>query len=486
VSVSGPRGNLTTVTAQANASTSLFRKYTYYNTGMLHTSTDVSTSSTTNGAATTYNYSITGNADCGNSFVTSITEPVASMSRSFTWDCNGGVLLSVVDENGKNSSTAYNGTGNVFWRPSSTTDEAGTVTTYSYKLTATTPPVEFQTEAASATFNAGNSIVDRVTTNDGFGRGVFSQTWQGPAASNYDTVATCYDTFGRVSLTTLPYSAALATSTSSCPSTNAGTAVSYDELGRTSSTGDNFVGGGSTAFSYNKNDTTETRSSPTVSKQSEFDGLGRLSSVCEITTGTTAWPSAACNPPQNTAATGYLTKYGYDVLGNRISVIQNSQTASNNQSRTYAYDMLGRLTSETNPEMNNTATTYSYDSLSSDAACGTINSAGNLLKRLDAAGNATCSSSYDALHRVGIVTYPPSSTPAKHFIYDVATVNSVVMSNVKTRLAEAYTCIGTCSSKLTDLGFSYDAVGRQTDFYESTPDSAGYYHVVGSYWPNGN
>lgn len=484
VSITGSRGNLTTVTAQANASTSLYRKYTYYKTGMLSTSTDVSTSSTTNGATTTYNYSITGNADCGNSFVTSISEPVASMSRSFTWDCNGGVLLSVLDENGKTSSTAYNGTGNVFWRPSSTTDEAGTVTTYSYNLTTSTPPVEFQTESASATFNVGNSIVDKVTTNDGFGRSVFSQTRQGPAASNYDTVATCYDTSGRVSLTTLPYSAALATSTSTCPSTNAGTVVSYDALGRTSSTGDNFVGGGSTAFSYHENDTLETRTSPTVSKQSEFDGLGRVSSVCEITSGTTAWPSAACNPPQNTGATGYLTKYTHDLLGNIISVAQNAQTATNNQSRTYVFDMLGRLTSETNPEMNNTAVTYAYDSLTSDAACGTITSAGNLLKRLDAAGNASCYSSYDALHRVGVVTYPSSTTPAKHFVYDTATVNSVAMLNAKTRMAEAYTCIGGCASKLTDLGFSYDAVGRQTDFYESTPDSVAYYHVAATYWPN--
>lgn len=485
VSISGSRGNLTTVTAQANASTSLYRKYTYYNTGMLHTSTDVSTSSTADGVTTIYNYSNTGNADCGNSFVTSITEPVASMSRSFTWDCNGGVLLSVVDENGKTSSTAYNGTGNVFWRPSSTTDEAGTVTTYSYNLTTSTPPVEFQTEAASATFNTGNSVVDKATTTDGFGRSVFSQTKQGPTASNYDTIATCYDSFGRVNLTTLPYSAALATNTSTCPSTNAGTVVSYDALGRTSSTGDNSAGGGLTSFSYSENDTIETRTSPTVSKQSEFDGLGRLSSVCEITGGTTAWPGAACNPPQNTAATGYLTQYTYDLLGNITGVTQNKQATTNNQSRAYVYDMLGRLASETNPEMNNTAITYSYDSLSGDAACGTITSAGNLLKRLDAAGNASCYSSYDSLHRVGVVTYPSSTSPAKHFVYDTATVNSAAMLNAKTRLAEAYTCIGGCSSKLTDLGFSYDAAGRQTDFYESTPDTAGYYHVVGSYWPNG-
>ena len=484
VSVSGSRGNLTSVTAQVNSSTYLYRKYTYYNTGMLSTSTDVSTSSTTNGATTIYNYLNTGNVDCGNAFVTSITEPVGSLSRSFTWDCNGGVLLSVVDENGKTSSTAYNGTGNFFWRPSSTTDEALTTTNYSYLLTATTPPVQFQTESKSATFNSGNSVVDKVTTNDGFGRSVFTQARQGPSASNYDTVATCYDSSGRVSLTTVPYGAALATSTSTCPSTNAGTTYSYDALGRTLSAADNYVGGGSTTDTYNKNDTSETRSSPTVSKQSEFDGLGRLTSVCEITGGSTAWPSAACNPPQNTAATGYLTKYAYDLLGNITSVTQNAQTSSKNQSRAYAYDMLGRLTSETNPEMS-TAVGYSYDSLTSDSACGTIMSAGNLVKRLDAASQATCYSGYDALHRVGTVTYPSSSTASKYFIYDTATVNGVSMLNAKTRMAEAYTCIGGCSSKATDLGFSYDALGRQTDYYESTPDSSGYYHVSASYWANG-
>ena len=89
--------------------------------------------------------------------------------------------------------------------------------------------------------------------------------------------------------------------------------------------------------------------------------------------------------------------------------------------------MLGRLTSETNPETNNTAITNIYDSLSSDPSCGTITSAGNLLKRVDAAVNATCYSGYDALHRVGTVIYPSSSTPAKHFVYDTANVNNTAM-----------------------------------------------------------
>jgi RHS repeat-associated protein len=488
ISVTGSRGNLTSVNAQANGTVNLYRKYTYYNTGMLTTSTDVSTSSTTNGTSTTYHYNNTGtpSPSCGNSFVTSISEPVGSMSRSFSWDCNGGVLLSVTDENSKVSSTAYSGSNytNVFWRPYSTTDNAGTTTNYFYYLTTATPPVEFQTESKYATaFNGGNSTVDKVTTNDGLGRAIFSQTKQGPSASNYDTVATCYDNFGRTNLTTLPYSAALATSTSTCPSSNPGTSYAYDAAGRTQTVSDS--GGGSTSYTYTKNDTLKTRTSPTVSKQSESDALGRLTSVCEITSGTTLWPSASCS--QKTTANGYLTSYTYDVLGNLTSVTQNNQASSGHQTRSYAYDMLSRLTSETNPETNNVAATYIYDSLTSDASCGTITSAGNLLKRLDAAGNALCSSGYDALHRVGAVTYPSSSTPAKHFVYDTATVNGTSMSNAKTRLAEAYTCTGTCSSKITDLGLSYFATGRQTDVWELTPHSGTnyYFHVTETPWPNG-
>lgn len=267
VSVSGSRGNLTTVQVQANGSTNLYRHYTYYNTGTLATSTDVSTSSTINGATTTYNYNNTGSPSpsCGNAFVTSISEPVGSMSRSFTWDCSGGVLTSVTDENGYTSSTAYSGTNytNYFWRPYSTTDEAGTTTDNFYYLNTAIPPIEFQTESKYHTpFNNGTSTVDKVTTTDGFGKPVFSQTRQGPNASNYDTVATCYDGFGRVSFSSLPYSATLATSSSTCPypSNSNGTTTTYDAMARTyqMTAGD----GGQTTFSYSKNDTLVTRTSP--------------------------------------------------------------------------------------------------------------------------------------------------------------------------------------------------------------------------------
>jgi RHS repeat-associated protein len=481
VAITGSRGLLTSVMASANGSTTLYRKYTYYDTGNLATSTDVSTSNTTNGAITTYNYA-SGTASCGNSFVTSITEPL-NLSRSMTWDCNGGVMLSLTDENNNTSSTAYSGSNytNVYWRPYSTTDQAGTTTNYFYILNSSNQP--FQAESKSATFNSGNSIVDVLTTTDAFGRAIFHQTKQGPSATNYDTVATCYDSSGRVSLTTLPYSSAVITpSTSTCPSTNPGTSYAYDALSRTTSVSDS--GGGSTAYTYTQNDVLQTLTSPTQKKQQEYDALGRLKSVCEITAGTTTFPGGNC--AQTSAQTGYLATYTYDVLSNLSGVTQNAQASSGKrQTRAYVYDMLGRLTSETNPEMNNTAVSYSYDSLSSDASCGTITSAGNILKRVDAAGNATCYSGYDALHRVGTTTYPSTSTPAKHFVYDTATVNGTSVANAKTRLAEAYTCTGTCTSKITDLGFGYSVTGQPTDVYELTPHSGGYYHVNASPWPNG-
>ena len=480
ISVTGSRGLLTSVVAKANGTTNLYRTYTYFDTGNLKTSTDVSTSSTTNGATTTYNYA--SGTSCGNSFVTSITEPL-SLSRSMTWDCNGGVMLSLIDENGKTSSTAYTGTNytNVFWRPYSTTDQAGTVTDYFYNLNTHNPPQPFQTESKYHTaFNGGASTVDVLNTRDGFGRAIFRQTKQGPTVSNYDTVATCYDSAGRVSLTTMPYSTTAIASGASCPSSNPGNSTSYDALGRV--IGTTNTGGGSTAFVYSKNDVLQTVSSPSLSKQQEFDALGRLTSVCEVTGGTTLWPSGPCG--QKTSATGYLTKYTYDLLGDRTSVVQNAQ-GTPTQTRTYNYDMLGRMTSEANPETKGVSVTYSYDSLSSDASCGTITSAGNLLKRLDAASIAACYSGYDALHRLGATIYPSTSTPATHFVYDSATVNGSAIANAKTRLAEAYTCIGTCTSKTTDMGFSYSATGLQTDLYESTPNSGGYYHLSKSYYPNG-
>src|SRR5437016_517042 len=124
---------------------------------------------------------------------------------------------------------------------------------------------------------------------------------------------------------------------------------------------------------------------------SQSDGLGRLLSVCEVTSvsqlGSSGTP-AACG--QDIAGTGFLTTYSYNPLGDLLSVTQNGV----NQ-RTFSYDSLSRLTSASNPESG--SITYTYDS---DTNCSAPNSfAGLLVSKVDARGIRTCMQ-YDALSRL--------------------------------------------------------------------------------------
>jgi RHS repeat-associated protein len=228
----------------------------------------------------------------------------------------------------------------------------------------------------------------------------------------------------------------------------------------------------------------------TKRKQLEYDALGRLTSVCEITSAT---GSGACG--QTSAQTGYWTKYTYDVNNNLTSVTESAQSGQP-QTRTYSYDDLGRTTSEVNPESGTTY--YFYDSAPSTPGVGCVygaggglpgntgNYPGDLAKKYDANGNSICFS-YDSLHRVtGINSAGPNVINNSYFTYDSATVNGVSMQNAKGRLAEAKTCpAGQYCGIVTDAGFSYTARGEVSDLYESTPHSGGYYHSAETYWANG-
>ena len=468
--VNGCRGNVTTIASLVQGATTLNKTFTYYDTGMIKTITGV------NGKTTTFNYP-DPNSTCGNTFFTSTTLPITTpqLSTSATWNCAGGVQLTSVDANGQATTTAYSDPD--FWRPASVTDSTGAATNLTY---ATSSPYNW-TES-KMTFNSGNSVVDRLATADGLGRVHLLQTRQGPSASNYDSVETDYDSLGRVSRLTLPYNGTSGQTNSTAPAAT----TTYDALNRPLTVTDG--GGGTKTSLYTQNDVLVTRGPApagenTKKAQFEFDALGRLTSVCEITSGTTAWPSGNC--AQNLSQTGYWTQYTYDQLDDLLTATQNAQAiAANRQARTYSFDAVKRLTSEKNPETNQVAISYTYDA---DAAC-TPSSVGDLVKRVDAVGNTTCFT-YDGLHRKTGITYPSgnyaANTPSKTFVYDSATVNGLTMQNVKGRLAEAFT--GPSGAKTTDLGFSYTTRGEASDVYELTPHSNGsYYHVAQSYWPQGS
>src|SRR5215469_10529291 len=458
ISVSGSRGNPTTIKYTVAGSATLTKTFTYFDTGNVQTATDV------NNAQTTYNYP-DATSTCGNAFPTSVSEPL-SLLQSMVWNCTGGVETSATDENGQTVSTAY--TDAYFWRPASSSDQENNTTNYTY---ASQNSIE-----SSLVFNSSHSATDILATLDALGRRLVTQKRQTPAGTTFDSVETDYDSLGRPSRTTMPYSGTVGQTNSTAPATT----QTYDALNRPLLITDG--GGGTATLAYTANDTLQTigpapTGENTKRRQSEYNSIGQLTSVCEVTSLT---GSGAC--AQSTSATGYWTTYTYDALGNLLKVTQNAQGTG--QMRNYSYDDLRRMTSETNPE--NGTNTYVYDSDSAGTCPGTYN--GDLVKQVDNAGNVTCFT-YDALHRVLSITYPsgPNSanSPSKFFVYDSATVNSVAMANAKARLAEAYTCTGSCSTKITDEGFSYTVRGEMSDVYESTPHSGAYFHVNELYWPNG-
>jgi RHS repeat-associated protein len=465
VAPTGSRGNLTTASWLTSGSTFLSKTFTYFDTGRVQYAYDV------NNAETQYNYP-DPNSTCGNAFPTSVNEPLG-YTVSMTWNCTGAVGASVTDENGNTVSASYN--DSYFWRPHSSTDELNNTTTLSYTNDIT---VE-----STLNFNGTTSTSDILATVDTLGRPILSQTKESQTSSAYDSVETSYDSLGRPYATTLPYGAnAGGTCSGTCP----GSTTQYDALGRATSVafGSGVNDTATTTYTYVANDVEQTlgpapSGENTKSKQLEYDGLGRLTSVCEVTS---ASGSGTCG--QTSHATGFWTEYSYDVLGDLTSVTQNAQS-SPTQSRSYTYDALGRMTKAVDPESG--TTNYTYDT---DATCGT--STGDLVKKVDAAGNVTCYT-YDQLHDLLTATVNSgpyaSVTPIKTFVYGPSsssvTVDGVVMANAKTRLAEAYTCSSPCSTKITDEGFSYTARGELATLYESTPHSAGWYTSTATYWANG-
>ena len=441
---------------------SLKQQFTYNTGGTLASATDP------NGTQTTYSYA--GNS-CNSAFPTSVS--VAGLTTSYGYNCTGGVATSVTDPNNTTTSATYSDP--YFWRPASTTDALGNTTTYSYSPTQTESVMNFNANGSSATS-------DHLTTLDGWGRLQLQQTRQGPGSSNFDTTQLIYDQNSRVQWALRPFvSTAGAASGGGLPATG----YTYDALGRTTNVTD--WTGVQVNYTYSLNDTmVQVVGQPSgenpKSHQYEYDGLGRLKSVCEVTS---AGGSGACS--QNTSANGFSTSYAYDPLGNLKTVSQSGQT------RSYSYDGLSRITSETNPESG--TKTYQYDSVGPVACNGSgWTSNGDLLVTVDANGTATCLYS-DGLHRVTDVgTNRGGTDRCQRYRYDNTQgvlgtrPSGIAPSHPYGRMVEAAT--DTCASPITqsslisDEWFSYDARGAATDYYQSSTNSGGYYHVQKSYAAN--
>jgi len=460
--LTSPRGNPTTISSLVQGSSSLSQTIHYYDSGQVYTSQDV------NGATTTYTDSA-----CGDSFPATISSQ--NLSYTIQWDCYGAVPTSITDPNGAVTTTAHN---DPYFRWTKITDPLTNVTTASYTPTSMT---------VSQTFNGGQSVHADTITTDSQGRPHLNQVQQGPGSSNYNSTETDYYVSQMQYVNIFPYVAGLGVPNSSGP----GLTTSYDALGRILQTTN--YDGGYTKYQYTNNDVLITVGpAPNTSagdnlkqRQLQYDALGRLTSVCEITS--TANGGTSCG--QNQPSTGFLTTYQYDSLGDLTEVYQGSQ------SRNFTYDAIGRLTSGSDPESAG-GFAYTYDS---DSTCGSY--PGDLVKKVDAVGNVTCFS-HDNLHRLTAILpvsgpYTYNNTYSKCFVYDAASVPSgtgqgTSLSNTKGRLAYAWTgadltCTNTNSSnQVTWNAMSYGPRGELVNSYSAESVSYGIYQSIFSYYTDGS
>lgn len=170
-------------------------------------------------------------------------------------------------------------------------------------------------------------------------------------------------------------------------STNLTTTYGYDDRGdRTSVT---------TADPSATSDT----STATVTTRYAFDDQNRLCGVLENATVPLSSPDPCTNPGNGSPTANVWTTYGYDALGNMVSM-----TDANGHTTTYGYDASGRQVTITDADGN--TTTYGYNDLGqrvSQSRRGTgtqptlvswsYDAAGRLDSR--SAGGATTSYTYD-------------------------------------------------------------------------------------------
>ncbi len=466
-------GSVTTINRHTNGTASgpsLTQSYSYNTGGTLATATDP------NGTQTTYTYSNSA-ASCNYAFPTSVSVPGhnTTLITSYAYNCNGAVVTSVTDPNNAVVRTNY-GNDPYFWRPDSSTDPLLYTTYYNYYNRPNNPAGSNVTKVGqvesvmSWNSDSGGSASDNLVTVDTLGRTELQQTLDATqGSSTWDTVQYYYDGENRVSWLTLPFTSSAGQSGGSVPATN----YQYDTLGRTTLVAD--WAGYEAQYSYPMNDVLVTVDSAKF-RQLEYDALGRLSSVCELLP--TSGGGSTCTQHSAPGANAYNTTYTHDPLGNLTGVTQGGQA------RSFVYDGLSRMSSETNQETSqsggNGTSTYQYDSVSSGGCTGS--SQGDLLMRTDPAGNVSCYT-WDGLHRLMGATYPSGPNTAgmqsKTFYYDSPQPFGITVNNPKGRLTAAVT-----GNNYTGEAFSYDARGQITDAYELTPHG-GWYDVQQSYFPNG-
>lgn len=408
--------------------------------GTVNTSENKVNSSLSQGT-TTYAYN-----SSTHQLLTGATLPTPSsgvtQSTTSSVDLNAAVVKSSTDAN---SLTTTINNYDARLRPTKITLPSGSVITQAR--------VSNVISRQSQTLDAKRTML-KDTLVDGYGRvirqGIHNTN---PAFGNdWNRVDYCYNATGLLSFKSTPYQGN-GVNYDSIHCSGAGTSYSYDALGRV--TGVTLAEG--TAKTEYSGRAVRTTSILGLQKITQYDVLGRLSSICEVSSNAMAGVSpTACATDFGGSIQGFVTTYAYNLVNHTTSVTQGQQV------RVFQTDAAGRTTSVTEPERS-APTTYSYAYNSTGLSVTRTRPKAN---QSNAGVKTNTTTQYDLLGRVITVTYDDGLTPNKAFYYDTMTTVFGTSHNVKGLLA-ATSSAGAVSQ------YDYDAAGNMTTLWQCAPSTCG-------------
>jgi len=443
IAITGSRGNLTSVSQWVDTTgTNLTTTMAYEDTGNVLTSTDPG------GHATQFSY-VDNFTDTVNrnshAYVTQVSLPdtnsptLAHHIVKSQYDANTGRMMSAWDQNNAQTTLAYD---SLLRTVQANFPDGGRTTLVFDSLNQS--HTETKIDSTRTTY--------AYTLVDGYGRLSRSAQTSGETTP-YNQQDFCYNSNGQLLFQAYSYQGNGFGDPKVC--SGAGDTFAYDGIGR--ATQITHSDGSNAQFSYNGRASQirdEGNGSFNVTRVQQSNALGQLTGVCEVTAGNllgNGGTVASCG--LDITATGFLTSYAYNTLGNLTTVTQGSLV-----NRSFSYDSLSRLTSESHPEWGSGTMTYSYS-----------NADRLMSKRTRPAPNQTnpavtvdTTYAYDELHRLRTKTYSDGITPLATFNYDEALPFGFTASNSLGRLSSEIA--GNAKS-----AFSYDTVGRVLTNWQCIP-----------------
>ena len=447
------RGDGTQVQRLISGTTNvLTTSMTYDMTGQVRTSTD------SKGNVTTYSYTnnffddngsnppAVHSATAANAYPTTITPAISGLASTFGYYFGTGQVAVITDPNGNSTYWHF---ADYFSRPTSTALPNGEWTLNLYDLTGI---IESGAESYVGITSASGVGCSSCRHN----KAVFDVAGLGRVAKQYlvndpdgqTEVDTTYDSNGRVATVSNPYR-------STSDSTYGLETPNYDGLDRSwkITHADSNV-----AYTYYGAQITSALGQTTQQCSTSTYGLGYpVLAVDEAGNKRETWTDGfgrviETDEPNSSGSLSVYTCYNYD-LNNNLTQVTSSAT-SPNQTRTYTYDMLSRITSKAEPETGTTCFYYTTSGGTCGApASGTLCSGDPtaVCRRTDAR-SITTTYTYDAVNRLTGKSYS-DSTSAVSYSYDQTTYNGLMITNGKGRRTGM-----SDGSGLT--AWSYDSVGN--------------------------